>query len=55
MNVDDLDECWCCDGLHDAPGLLCPSCDEAGCQYFDSECRSDHNPVRAVPREDCLE
>lgn len=42
---DDLDECWCCDGLHDGPGLLCPSCDDAGCQYFDGECRSGHKPV----------
>lgn len=42
---DDLKECWCCDGLHDGLGLLCPKCDDAGCQYFDGECKSDHKPV----------
>jgi len=42
---DDLDECWCCAGLHDGVGSLCPSCDDAGCQHFGDECDSDHKPV----------
>jgi len=42
---DDLDKCWCCDGLHDSLGCLCPDCDEAGCQHFGGVCRSDHKPV----------
>jgi hypothetical protein len=45
IGQDDLDECWCCGGLHDGLGLLCPDCDDAGCQYFDGECKSDHKPV----------
>lgn len=42
---DDLDECWCCGGLHDSFGSLCPSCDDAGCNRFSDECDSDHKPV----------
>ena len=41
----DCDECWCCGGLHDSLGLLCPDCDDWGCQYFSEECQSDHKPV----------
>jgi len=41
----DLDECWCCGGLHDSRGLLCPDCDDWGCPYFGGECESDHKPV----------
>lgn len=41
----DLEECWCCEGLHDAPGKRCPPCREAGCPHFGGECRSDHEPV----------
>jgi len=42
---DDLDECWCCNGLHDSLGTLCPDCGEAGCNRFDDKCMSDHKPV----------
>jgi len=41
----DCDECWCCGGLHDSRGLLCPDCDDWGCPYFGGECESDHKPV----------
>lgn len=42
----DLEECWCCDGLHAAVGKLCPACDDAGCSRFGGECQADHEPVR---------
>lgn len=42
---EDLDECWCCGGLHDSLGALCPSCDDAGCTHFGGECQSDHKPA----------
>lgn len=45
VHADDLEECWCCGGLHDSVGTLCPSCDDAGCSRFDEECASDHQPV----------
>lgn len=44
---DDLDECWCCGGLHDSVRALCADCDETGCQHFGGECQSDHKPVLA--------
>ncbi|UIP01726.1 hypothetical protein Hbl1158_16865 (plasmid) [Halobaculum sp. CBA1158] len=44
---DDLSECWCCSGLHDTFGTLCPNCDDAGCNRFTDECESDHKPVLA--------
>ena len=45
VSRDDLDECWCCGGLHDTVRALCPDCDEAGCQHFGGQCLSDHKPV----------
>lgn len=42
---EDLDECWCCGGLHDSLGALCPNCDDAGCTHFGGECQSDHKPA----------
>lgn len=42
---EDLDECWCCGGLHDSVKALCPDCDDAGCTHFGGECQSDHQPV----------
>lgn len=44
---DDFDECWCCGGLHDRRGTLCPNCDDAGCNRFTEECESDHQPALA--------
>jgi len=46
IELSDCDECWCCGGLHDSRGLLCPDCDDWGCPYFGGECESDHKPVR---------
>lgn len=45
VGPDDLDECWCCGGLHDSFGGLCPNCAEAGCNRFTDGCDSDHKPV----------
>ena len=47
VSRDDLKECWCCDGLHDSPGTLCPDCDNAGCNRFEDGCESDHKPALA--------
>lgn len=45
VSRDDLKECWCCDGLHDSPGTLCPNCSDAGCNRFTDGCESDHKPA----------
>ncbi|TKX54472.1 hypothetical protein EXE42_08255 [Halorubrum sp. SP3] len=45
VSRDDLKECWCCDGLHDNPGTLCPNCSDAGCNRFTDGCESDHKPA----------
>ena len=45
VSRDDLKECWCCDGLHDSPGTLCPNCSHAGCNRFTDGCESDHKPA----------
>ena len=42
---DDLKLCWCCDGIHDSPGSLCPNCEDARCNRFTDECKSDHDPA----------
>lgn len=47
ITSDDMDECWCCSGLHDSPGTLCPDCDDAGCNRFSDDCKSDHQPAMA--------
>lgn len=47
VSRDDLEECWCCGGLHDSYRTLCPDCHEAGCSRFDDGCESDHQPVIA--------
>ena len=47
VGIDDLSECWCCGGLHDAIGTLCPDCSDAGCNRFDDGCESDHKPATA--------
>jgi hypothetical protein len=44
--VTDLDECWCCDGLHDSPHFRCPDCREAGCDHFGGGCQVDHERGR---------
>lgn len=46
VTVDDLSDCVCCGSLHDAIGMLCPGCSDAGCNRFDDECLSDHIPVK---------
>jgi hypothetical protein len=45
VSRDDLEECWCCGGLHDTHGTLCPNCDDADCNRFTPECDSEHKPV----------
>lgn len=45
VSRDDLKECWCCGGLHDTLGTLCPPCYEAQCNRFTDDCNSDHKPV----------
>jgi len=48
VSRDDLDECWCCGGLHDSAAALCPDCQAADCKHFYDECLSDHTPVAEV-------
>lgn len=58
-----LKECWCCGGLHDSIGSLCPDCSDAGCSRFSDSCRSDHQPVvsdggasgSSIERQECPE
>jgi hypothetical protein len=45
ISRDDLKECWCCDGLHNSPGTLCPTCSNVGCNRFTDGCESDHEPA----------
>lgn len=49
----DLKECWCCGGLHDSIGTLCPDCDKADCNRFTDDCSSDHLPV--LPDGGCVD
>jgi hypothetical protein len=36
--VDDLNECWCCDNLTER-GSLCKDCKDAGCNRFGDSCK----------------